>query len=56
MAKFEEEQASNRDEHHDSAVYFNTLHKWQDIMKWNFELKNKDNPPVSCLFCVLFIE
>lgn len=48
MAKYEEKQASNRDENSDSTIYFNTLHKWQDIMKWTYELKNKETPPVSC--------
>ncbi|KAL4132690.1 hypothetical protein QTP88_009807 [Uroleucon formosanum] len=45
VAKFEEKQTSNRDENNDSAIYFNTLRKWQDIMKWNYELKIKDNSP-----------
>ncbi|XP_050434207.1 THO complex subunit 5 homolog A isoform X2 [Adelges cooleyi] len=44
VAKFEEEQACNRDENKDSSIYFNTLHKWQDIMKWTNELKTKENP------------
>lgn len=58
VAKFEENQASSRDEHIDSSIYFNALHKWQDIMKWNFELKNKENPPVIYLlffFCVVHL-
>jgi len=45
VSNYEETQASSRDENNDSTIYFNTLHKWQDIMKWNFELKNKENPP-----------
>lgn len=50
VAKYEEKQTSNRDENNDSAIYFNTLHKWQDIMKWNYELKNKENSPVSYIY------
>lgn len=50
VAKFEEKQTSNRDENNDSAIYFNTLRKWQDIMKWNYELKIKDNSPVSYIY------
>lgn len=50
VAKFEEKQTSNRDENNDSTIYFNTLRKWQDIMKWNYELKNKDNSPVSYIY------
>ncbi|CAI6351307.1 unnamed protein product [Macrosiphum euphorbiae] len=45
VSKYEEKQTANRDENNDSAIYFNTLHKWQDIMKWNYELKNKENSP-----------
>lgn len=50
---FEEKQASDRDENSDSTIYFNTLRKWQDIMKWTHDLKNKDTVSVSCIIFIL---